>query len=474
MSRMPSARALIVLLASLALAALGVESAAGAATRGPTDKKLLERCVVAALGTAGKPARAAAGSADPGLASEITLLRRPRTTTDALPAGKDIGEVLGGAGAQTYDPSATIRVTSSSGDKAVFAVPATLLSVTLPAECKGDPRLAGLGAEVALRNEEVGSGPGLCLLSVEPAPHGLPIAPGPGPTPAPAPLIPAAADCESTLVLDGYVGALGDPLTAGAPDLALIPDGITAITYTFADGHQSTVPVSGNVASITQPAVSGKPRDPTLAHLRRQLDARLPTTVTELGADGAPVATLPRPRTLIADSIASFAFFKKELNAASGSGGASIAKGIDCRRSTHRCTEVVVTTGCNGQHCHIGREIRHYRYTGHKPAAGSPTEGGLLTAPIRGRLNGRLANPKKLTLVLTGPSHRRVGVIVAVSCFSSQGESGSDGTPLLKVAVPSRTPLTIPPHAHRLKACSVNALVTSTKRGAIHARVVRG
>jgi hypothetical protein len=262
----------------------------------------------------------AAGSADPGLESEVTLLRRPRTTTDALPAGKQIGEVLGGAGVQTYDPSATIRVTSSSGDKAVFAVPATLSSLTLPADCKGDPRLAGLGAEVALRNEEVGSGPGLCLLSVQPAPHGLPIFPGPGPSPAPA-LMPAAVDCESTPVLAGYVGALGDPLTAGAPDLVLIPGGITAITYTFADGHQSTVPVSGNLASITHPAVSGKLRNPTLAQLRRQLDARLPTTVTELSADGAPVATLPRPRTLIADSIASFAFFKKELNAASGSVG---------------------------------------------------------------------------------------------------------------------------------------------------------
>jgi hypothetical protein len=76
--------------------------------------------------------------------------------------------------------------------------------------------------------------------------------------------------------------------------------------------------------------------------------------------------------------------------------------------------------------------------------------------------------------VLSGASHRRVGAIVALSCFSHQGESESSGTPLLNVAVPSRTQLTIPHHAHHLKACTVSALITSTKRGAIHARVVRG
>jgi hypothetical protein len=465
------ARALLVLLATLTIAVLGAVSAAGAATASPVDKKLLQRCVATALGVGSKSARAVAGSADPGLESEVTLLRRPRTTTDALPAG-DFGAVFGGAGAQTYDSAATIRVTSSSRGKAVYAVPATLSALTLPADCKRVPQVAGLRAEVALRNEEVGSGPGLCLLSVQPAPHGLPTAPGPGPSPAPI-VVPAGVNCESTSVLAGYVGALGEPLSAGASNLALIPDGITAITYTFADGHQSTVPVSGNVASVTPPAVSGKLRDPTLTQLRRLLAARLPTTVTELGADGAPVATLTRPPALIADSVASFAFLKKVLDV-SASVGTSIARGVGCRRSTHRCLEVIVTTACNGERCQIGREIHHYRYTGHKPAAGSPTEGRLLTAPIRARLNGRIANPKKLTLVLSGASHRRVGAIVAVHCFSGQGESDSSGAPLLKVAVPSRTQLNIPHHDHPLKACSVSALVTSTKPGAIHARVVRG
>jgi hypothetical protein len=211
--------------------------------------------------------------------------------------------------------------------------------------------------------------------------------------------------------------------------------------------------------------------------VRRQLAAQLPTRVSEIGADGAPVATLTRPPALITDSIATIAFLKRLLNVSS-SVDTSISKGIDCRRSTHRCTEVVVTTGCNGQHCIIGREIRHYRYTGHKPPAkppaGSPADSSLLTAPIRARLSGRIKSPKKLTLVLSGAPHRRAGAIVAVNCFSSQGESDSSGTPLLKVAVPSRTQLKIPHHAHPLKACSVTALVTSTERGAIHARVVRG
>jgi hypothetical protein len=466
------ARGLFVLLATLALAVLGTVSVAGAATAGPVDKKLLERCLTTTLGAVGKPASAAAGSADPGLEAEVTLLRRPRTTTDALPAGKEFGEVLGGAGAKTYDPSATIRVTSSSGDKAVYAVPATLSSLALPADCKGIPQLAGFGAVFALRNEETGSGPGVCLLSVQRAPHGLPTFPGPGPSPPPT-LVPAGVECESTSVLDGYVGALGEQVTAGAADLALVPDGITAFTYTFADGHQSTVPVSGNLASITLPAVSGKLRDPTLAQLRRLYAARLPTTVTEIGADGAPVATLTRPPTLIPDTVGSFAFLKKVLSSA-GSVSTSVVKGLDCRRSTHRCTEVLVTSGCDGQHCHIGREIRRYRYAGNKAPAGPPTESGLLTAPIRARVTRRIANPKKLTLVLSGASHRRVGAIVAVSCFSGQGESDSSGAPLLKIAVPSRTQLKIPHHAHPLKACSVSALVTSTKRGAIHARVVGG
>jgi hypothetical protein len=300
----------------------------------------------------------------------------------------------------------------------------------------------------------------------------LPGAPPPKPTTT---LAVAQAVCKSDVVLSGYVGALGDALQGSATRLALIPDRITTITYTLADGQRFTVPVAGNLATVPAAlSIQPRPQQPTTAELRQQLSARLPATVTESGTGST--ASLPRPISLVADAVGSFSFLRRLLTSNSGisTSGSTSSLGASCSARTHRCVAVTVTTTCNShQYCETSRTIHHYRYVGAKPPAGTTGPNTQPTAPIVARTNRLVALPRRLALVLSGTPHRRVVVLLSVNCFS-RNSAASSGRPPLQVAVPSRTPIALPGRARTFHACDVGALVTSSQRGLVHARVERG
>ena len=107
---------------------------------------------------------------------------------------------------------------------------------------------------------------------------------------------------------------------AQASGLALIPDGVSAITYALADGRQFTVPVAGNLATPPAELSLQTPlQHPTAAELGKQLAAHLPTTVTESSTGAGPSVTLARPVSLIPDTVGSFSFLRRLLSRARAS-----------------------------------------------------------------------------------------------------------------------------------------------------------
>lgn len=280
------------------------------------DRAVLVRCVKVVLGVGRGSATAAAGGAGSEVVSDLAVFRHTRSDAGTLPASAHLGEALAGAGATTYDPAALVLLIPRRGSQgAVYAVPATLAVSKLPADCRGVPQFAGASAYLALQAQETGSGPGACLISTQlerDPPSGLFL---PGATP-PRPtrrLTIAQTACESSTVMSGYVGALGGSRGRWGP-LALIPDGVSAITYTLNDGHRITVPVAGNLA-VLPAALSMQTalQHPTDAQLARLLSTHLPTTVTERTTGSPPIARLTRPDSLITDTIASLAFLRHLL-----------------------------------------------------------------------------------------------------------------------------------------------------------------
>ncbi len=447
------------------------------------DRALLVRCAKVVLGVGRGSATAVASGAGPEVASHLAVFRRMRSAAGLLPASAHLGEAVAGAGATTYDPAALVRLTSRRGSRgAVYAVPATMAVSKLPADCRGLPQFAGASAYLALQAQEMGSGPGVCLISTQleqGPPSGL-FLPGATPPKPTRTLTIAQTACESDAVMSGYVGALGGSRGRWGP-LALIPDGVSAITYTLSDGHQITVPVAGNLAVL--PAALSKQtalQHPTDAELARVLSTHLPTTVTERGAGASLIATLTRPVSLVTETMGSLAFLRRLLtptsvtssSVSSGGGGSMTAS---CSARSHRCVAVVLTTTCARQHCRTSRAIYRYRYIGAKPPAGFTGPNQLPTAPIIARTNRFVARPTKLALLLGGTPQRHVVVILSVNCFSrDSGTSG--GGPALRVAVPSRTQIALPGPARRFDACDVGALVTSTRpdHGSVHVTVARG
>jgi hypothetical protein len=452
----------------------------GAIARGRADSALLTRCLKAVLGIGGGSATPVAGSADPTLVASLAAFRRTRSAADTLPAAAHLREELAGAGATTYDPSAAVLLTRTGAHAAVYGVPATISLPVLPAGCGGLPQFAGVGAYLASQADESGSGPGACMISTqlvqsEPSGSSLPGEATPKPTRT---LTVAGAVCKSEAVLSGYVGALGDERLGSAHELALIPDGVTAITYTLADGRRLTAPVAGNL--VTPPAALSIPptaHPVTATELGQQLAAHLPTTVTETGAGAYQIASLTRPDSLIADTVGSFSFLRGLLTSSSVFGSSSSGTsgaGASCSARTHRCVAVTVTTTCDShEHCQTSRTIHRYRYVTAKPPAGTTGPDTQPTAPIVGRVNRFITPPTKLTLVLSGAPHRQVVVLLAVNCFS-RNSAASAGGPPLQVAVPSRTPIALPGRARTFRACDVGALVISSQHGPVHVTVARG
>ena len=436
-------------------------SSVGAVARFRGDRGLLTRCVKVVLGVGGASATPVTGSADPTVVSRFAVFRRARSVVDALPAAADLRQELAVAGARTYDPSAAVRLRRTGAHAAVYGVPATVSLPVLPAGCAGLRQFAGVGAYLASQADEKGSGAGACLIATQlvtsqPSGPSLPGEASPKPTRT---VTVAGVVCKSQAILSGYDGALGDERLGLTPELALIPDGVAAITYMLADGRQLTAPGAGNL--VTPPAALSIPptaHPVTATELGRELAAYLPTTVVETGVGGDPIASLPRPESLIADAVGSFSFLRGLLttSVSSSSSSTTSGTGASCSARTHRCVAVTVTTTCNiHDRCQTIRTIHRYRYVTAKPP-GTTGPDTQPTAPIVGRVNRLITRPGKLTLVLSGARHQQVTVLLSVSCFSPHSASTAGGPPL-HVAVPSSTPIVLPGRARTFRACDVGA-----------------
>jgi hypothetical protein len=468
----------VIALVMLAVVVSGASSA-GAVARRSGDRPLLTRCVKAVLGIAGGSAAPVAGNADPTLVSSFAVFRRVRSVVDTLPAATHLREELAAAGARTYDPSATVLLRRTGPHAAVYGIPATISLPDLPAGCDSLPQFAGVGSYLATQADENGSGTGACLISTQllASQPSEPSLPGEASTKPTQTLTVTGAACKSQGVLSGYAGALGDERLGSTPKLALIPDGVTEITYTLADGRELTAPVAGNLV-IPPAALSIPPtaHPVTAPELGQQLAAHLPATVTETGAGAYPIATLTRPDSLITDAVGSFSFLRSLLTPSSitSSSSSTSGTGASCSARTHRCLAVTVTTTCtSNERCQTTRTIHHYRYVTAKPPAGTTGPDTQPTAPIIGRVNRFITRPTRLTLVLSGSPHHQVVVLLSVSCFSRNSAATAGGPPL-HVAVPSSTPIALPGSARSFRACDVGALVTSSQHGTVQATVRRG
>lgn len=440
---------------------------------------LTRRCAENVLGLSGISARPVAGSADPQLLAQFALFRRARTAADALPSAANMGRQLAAAGAVSYDPSAAVQVGRPPGlldgpPATVYAVPA-MISPALSSACRAVLGATGVADYLAFQALVTGSGPGACLVTTDSVSAALGPPPPGAPAPAARPTV-IEASCESSTILAGYRGALAAPFNR-ASDIALIPDGISQIAYTFADGIGSTVPVSGNVAMPARPSIPTPPQHPTAGALSRVLAALLPTTVTETETDGgAATVDLARPASLVSDTVWD-QLLEERLVGSLGSAGVlstSSGFGASCSAWTHRCVAVTVTTTCNrNERCRIGRTIHRYRYVTAKPPAGTTGPDTQPTAPIVGRTNRFVRRPRKLTLVLSGAPRQRVDILLSVGCLSRRSSTGEAGPPL-HTSVPSRHPIDLPGPAHTFRACDVSALVISHQRGPVHVTVVRG
>ena len=475
-SRAGRLRALVVGsgIAVLLIAAGTATSAAGTGASRSTNPGSLTGCAKLLLGEAGAPARAVPGSASPQVAAELSIFRSTRTRRDALPAAHDLGRALGGAEATTYDPSASVRLhLGKTASGPVYAVPATLAAPKLPARCRTPRALAGLRAVFAVRTLETGSGPGVCLINTQVV-HSSAVSILPGKRrPGKRTHTVADARCESLATMASYLGMFGGVPAEAGPPVVLIADGVSSVAYTLADGRQVTAPASGNL--LTLPASLSRPIDVTRwtrATLRRALDARAPVTITEDDANGVAVASFTRPASLISELVSEvLALRRSSVDTTSGTEQSYVS----CSARTHRCVAVVVSTTCDPRHhrCDATRRIDRYRYVGRRPPPGTTHGVVVPTAPIRARLNRYLLHPsRKLSLVLSGAPRRQVDALVSVACFSGPdgASSAGMGESPLQVAVPSRTTLTLPGHQ---RACGVDVLVVSARRGPIHVRLSR-
>ncbi len=479
-SRAGRFRALIAVCGAAAwLAATAGSAAVAAGTRG-TNLRLVTRCAKLLMGEPMPGARAVSGPAAPQVAAELSIFRATRTSADTLPATSDLDQTLAGAQATTYDPSASVRLNlGRTHEGPVYAIPATLAAPPLPARCAHPRSLAGLRVAFALRAEETGTGPGVCVITTHHEPAGPPVSALPGKLPLPGTKARtvATAGCESLTVMSSYLGTLGAGLSAAGVPVALLPDGISSITATLADGHQTTAPVAGNlIAGAAMATSTGTTRlgKVTRARLVRLFDAGIPVTVTEYGPDGTPIATFDRPVSLIPEFVRESLLLLRLVDSSSVT-AASTDSYVSCSARTHRCVAVVVSSACDTRRhrCDMTRRIMRYRYMTRRPPRGTTGPVVLPTGRIRARLTRYLVHPGKLSLVLNGTPHHRAEVLVSINCFSHRGGGSVSGTsrPPLRVAVPSRTPVV---RVGRHRQCGVGVLVVSSQPGRIQARLARG
>jgi hypothetical protein len=411
------------------------------------------------------------------VAAELSIFRVTRTAADTLPAAGDLGHALARAHATTYDPSASVRVNLGlvKGGP-LYAVPATLTAPSLPARCAHLRALAGLRAVFALYAQAAGTGPGVCLITTQlvPAESPVSILPGKRPGKRGKSHTVATANCESLTAMASYLGATGFGLTGTAPSVALVPDGVSSVTYAFSGAPSVTRPVYGNLVTIPgSNASSVHLGTVSRAKLLRRIAALTPATVTETDASGAAVATYTRPTSLVPALANEVLLVSRLLKVVVSSGSQQVF--ASCSAQTHRCVAAVVSTRCDSRHhrCTMHRTVHRYRYVGRRPPRGTTGTVEVPTGRIRARVSQYVTRPGKVNLVLRGTPHHHADVVVATSCYAGHHgatRSAVDRQPL-RVAVPSHSRIAT---VRRHRTCAVNVLVTSTQPGPIHARLARG
>lgn len=446
--------------------------AAGRSGDSHATRPTVARCAKAIFGLTAR-AEPVPGSADHALVARYAVLRTRRSAGDAIPSASLLRRALGTAGARTFDPSASVRLRRTGRHIGIYAVPAKLGPLQVPAGCASLPRLKGLDHVKAFAELESGSGAGICLISTSfttPSSSGLP-----GQAAPKRRLTVVGASCESKTVLDNYVGTLGQD--GGGSPMALVPDGVASLSYTFADGRKVTASVSGNlVAPPSNAQVLSSNGNGGASTLGQRLRADLPTRVTETRADGGPGRKLTRPSTLIPTAVKAVTVLRRVVSVlfSDTTSVDTSDYGAVCRARTHRCVGVTVTMKCAGiRRCTMYRTIHRYRYVTKRPPAGTSGPDTLATEPIVGRVNRYVARPRKLFLALQGNPHRRVTVLLDVDCVGRNSSDGTDSPPL-RVTVPSRTRVGLPGPGRSYRACDVSALVVSARRTPVRTTVLRG
>ncbi|MBO0769067.1 MAG: hypothetical protein J2O48_10330, partial [Solirubrobacterales bacterium] len=206
-----------------------------------------------------------------------------------LPKGIDLQRALRNAGPgvpASYDPTHAALLANSE-----YLIPAKLPTITIPRNCA---KISGTGDLLSVFRHEVGSGPGVCLVSYA----------------APAYGEPATSDgCESLTLLNGYFSPL---LLDDSTDVRLpVPDGVSHVQYMYRDGKVRSLPVTHNL--VAEPPLPSPPHNykatgrkftATDARLMRQwLTRALPTEIRWRNSTGALVGTHHLPRGLLTSYV---------------------------------------------------------------------------------------------------------------------------------------------------------------------------
>jgi hypothetical protein len=438
----------------------------------------LSQCVRDAFGVARGPATALAGSMPSEVSARFGVFRGSRAAARSARALGGLRQELAHAGARSFDPSRVVVLFRAGGGRTVYGVPAMIAGPTLPAGCRGAvARTPGLKALLAMEATQTGSGPGVCMVTTQvesTVPTG-PYLPGAAPPRRVRSVAVTAAVCHSAAVLSSYTGAFGYSLGLPGGQIALFHDGIASVTYAFGNGRHVTVAVARNIAQLSSSLFpASQLQSATVTAQLRALASATPAVVTERGADGSTIETIPRPPQYFTGLAQSLAFLRRGLKAtrtvsASGAGGGSESTVASCSARSRRCIAVVISTTCDSAlRCRISRTVARYRYVGSRPPAGTTGAIALPTAPIVARAGRLLAPPRTPTLVLSGAPQVRVRALVSATCSgATSGVSAPAQT--LELPVPSRTAIPLPAGSKSMRACGVAVLILSTRRSAVHA-----
>jgi hypothetical protein len=266
-------------LAAIALIAVSLACATAIAAFGharPLTKEQLRSC----LGE-GKPhsAPVTGARANPSVLSAFHAFSE--TSTKHLRIQGIAG--LGYEDVATYDPTEIVHFASPAAQWRLALMPVTMAPPSLPKYCT---RIRGWRA--AQTPASLDSGPGVCLLAAVTDGDGLDL---------------QGASCEPLTGLNSYFGPLDlaewgfDPRA-----VTLLPDGVSAVRYTFSSGKKITVSVRGNLLATPLFALPGYNAGIPEAYkpkvFRKWFPRQFPVEITLLGPAGSLFAQYRRPAGL--------------------------------------------------------------------------------------------------------------------------------------------------------------------------------